>query len=300
MQTWANFNEVTGSHPIIGNYDKEQDVGFNLNLDNKDLRFQISNPKGNGNIVNVEFESDIKPNNWYHIAAIKKDNNVYLFLNGEQKASESISIDNYVLSDASHDVKIGYQPGDQATGYFCGFLQDIRISQSVDFDINGFDKPDTLLPTECGDPPSFCPIFLLQSNDENNSSSFSDSGPNGYRIIPGEGNPTHSNESTIYGRSSIKFTDDHNFQVTQKFNILHFDDDITWTLQFWVNVKSIEIQRKIIGTKGIDTADYPVYFLHNTSGSNGIKAYYAANNKFGFEIFQNNEKVLDLVSVGSE
>jgi len=205
IQSWVNVDDVSDFNPIIGNVNTEADVGFNFGIKNKKINFQISNDKGTSNIVNIEYESDIKSKQWYHLAAIKEEDNVYLFIDGERKASQQTSLSNYVLKSASNDIRIGYQSTENETGNFVGFIQDLKISQSVDFDIQGFDKPSDFSSPECGDPPSFCPEFLLQSNDDNKASTFKDYGPNEYNILPGAGNPYHSNLKTIYGKSSIKF-----------------------------------------------------------------------------------------------
>jgi len=295
IQTWINLEDVNPFNPIITNVKTAQDPGFEVFVKSGNVNFQISNQKGVANIANLKSDNKINSKQWYHIAAVKKDSTIGLFINGQKESEQTINIGNYTFKQANLDVVIGQQKVEEFPSLInlTGYLQDVRISQTADYGINGFSVPGNFISPECGVLPSFCPIFLLQSDNDDKSNEIKDASINEHRILPGQGIPYHSHENVIYGRSSIKFEEDAYVQTVERFNFLH-QKSFNWTLQLWVYISSIETGSKIIGTTSVEKGNFPVYFLHNTSGSDGFRMYFKADRTIGFEIFEDNNRVLDL------
>ena len=109
----------------------------------------------NGTTINAEATTDggvswnvsmsggtLATGTWYHVAVTRSGNNWYLFLDGTQLATTSVSGTVY---DAGNSVFIGAMP---ATGTFCfnGWIDDLRVTKGIARYTAGFTPPAAEFP----------------------------------------------------------------------------------------------------------------------------------------------------------
>ena len=218
---------------------------------------------------------------------VKYEKDISLYIDGNH--INSTELDPLLLSN--NNATFNLTVGKQFDSYFSGYIQDLRIVKDGMYPdyphriTDSFEVPQELLPTECFLEPLPCAELHIQSDQESDSVLFIDLSVRDYLINIGAGTPKHSIDvSPVYGASSIKLENTDYLVVNDRFSFLH-ENTTNWTIQTWVYIEEIQL----------DPAN-PAYFLHNAIDLYGIKAYYHPTGYFGFEIWNGQEKVVDMKS----
>lgn len=127
IDLWANFTNVSGTQTLIS----RDNTG--------DFRIQ---KESNGNLrVHLEGQSKIQAtwnpavNQWYHIALVRENGQLKLFVDGEQLGSTVVSAENIT---SARELRIGQN---SSSNYFKGYLDEIRVSKGVARWVSDFTPP---------------------------------------------------------------------------------------------------------------------------------------------------------------
>jgi hypothetical protein len=90
--------------------------------------------------VSMTSTSDLSADTWHHIAIVRSGNNFYLYLDGTQEASASSSV---TIADDTSDLVIG--TNEAGTGYFSGYISDLRITKGLARYTSNFTPPSAAL-----------------------------------------------------------------------------------------------------------------------------------------------------------
>jgi len=144
------------------------------------------------------------------------------------------------------------------------FLQDIKISQNVNYDFDGFDSPNEILSPTCSAVVDTCPELHLQSDTFADDIKFRDLGQYNYEVTVDSGRPIHKTNQKPVGSSSMFFDGESKLKINNNFNFLSSGEEY-WTLQFWLYPEE-------------DVTTQEQYILSNSNGSRGINIVYRYNN----------------------
>lgn len=196
--------------------------GDNLNS----LRVMMGNTGNNNNVVNLVGRYCLVEKEWQHIAYVRQDNNVYLYVDGELKAAGhyqgSVSLGN------SGSLKLGTdQNGENG---MIGNIDDFRVTIGKSRYFNTFKVPEHQI-SNVGKSSDV--KLLLHFEGDNNSKTIIDRGHGVMTNISALGNAEISSDKEKFGGTSLKL-DGVNSLVEVP------DSKIIWPSTFYSNPFTIE------------------------------------------------------------
>lgn len=163
VEAWFNASAFTGG-PIISKDTYGSNFDFSLQIVDATTIACYSNGTTTNLTVTVPTMST---GTWYHVAFVRNGSTNTIYLNGTAYGSNTMSISN----DSQVYLTIGCFGWNQPSGYFRGYIQDLRITQAARYTSN-FTPPTT----ELAQDPNFADVkLLLRFNGTNGSTTFTDS-----------------------------------------------------------------------------------------------------------------------------
>jgi len=129
---WVRFNSLpSNDYAILATQRQDASNKMILYWDNRDtnlngMSFHFTNGGVLYGFTEPSLASQYSANTWYHIAIVRNGNNWYIFRNGIQTATASLS---QTYPDYSGVVTIGGETNEAK--YFNGYLDELRISKGV-------------------------------------------------------------------------------------------------------------------------------------------------------------------------
>ena len=167
--------------------------GDNLNA----LRVMMGNVANNSNVVNLVGKDCLVEKQWQHIAYVRQDNNVYLYVDGELKAAAHYG--GSVNLGTSGSLKLGTdQNGENG---MIGNIDDFRLTIGKSRYFNTFKIPDYQI-SNVGKSSDV--KLLLHFEGDNNSKTIVDRGHGVITNISALGNAEISSDKDKFGGASLK------------------------------------------------------------------------------------------------
>ena len=196
--------------------------GDNLNA----LRVMMGNAGNNSNVVNLVGKYCLVEKQWQHIAYVRQDNNVYLYVDGELKAAAHY--EGSVNLGTSGSLKLGAdQSGENG---MIGNIDDFRLTIGKSRYFNTFKIPEHQI-SNVGKSSDV--KLLLHFEGDNNSKTIVDRGHSIMTNISALGNAEISSDKNKFGGTSLKL-DGTNSVVEVP------DSKIIWPSTFYSNPFTIE------------------------------------------------------------
>ena len=196
--------------------------GDNLNS----LRVMMGNAGNNSNVVNLVGKYCLVEKQWQHIAYVRQDNNVYLYVDGELKAAAHY--EGSVNLGTSGSLKLGAdQSGENG---MIGNIDDFRLTIGKSRYFNTFKIPEHQI-SNVGKSSDV--KLLLHFEGDNNSKTIVDRGHSIMTNISALGNAEISSDKNKFGGTSLKL-DGTNSVVEVP------DSKIIWPSTFYSNPFTIE------------------------------------------------------------
>ena len=167
--------------------------GDNLNS----LRVMMGNAGNNSNVVNLVAKDALVEKQWQHIAYVRQDNNVYLYVDGELKAAAHY--EGSVNLGTSGSLKLGAdQSGENG---MIGNIDDFRLTIGKSRYFNTFKIPEHQI-SNVGKSSDV--KLLLHFEGDNNSKTIVDRGHGIMTNISALGNAEISSDKNKFGGTSLK------------------------------------------------------------------------------------------------
>lgn len=131
VEMWARFSSLSSFRDIAGTHAGGQPIGWLLQSDGTDLRF-FTNASST---TSQNFGVTLSTGTWYHIAMSRESGTLRLFLDGDLKASATVS--------QSLESSVGFGIG--RAGNIDGYLDDIRIIKGHALYTASFTPPSSQL-----------------------------------------------------------------------------------------------------------------------------------------------------------
>ena len=195
------------------------------------------------NAVAILTDEVITTNTWYHIAVVRSNGFVKMYLNGMQ-TGEEINFPHAIPSTTTSGTKLPLVLGRYSTYFLDGSMQGILVSKKAVYKGCFVPKyelfPSAFTPNE---PTCEDIILNIQSNTLDTSDEIIDSSTNAFDLIQ-NGSALHNIENAFIGDSSLTFdgvgghvvVPHTNDFVDQFFNIENQD----FTIEFWFNTNVIK------------------------------------------------------------
>lgn len=185
FETWINFASLPASGNGCFIYSKRLTGGngfanhFNIAFGNTpDIYFYFSFGNSAGNQEEVFFTGQTLPslNTWYHLAVIRSDGIIKLFVDGIQKGSD-YNIGTYRLPINSNNPRIGAPctTGVLPTTLFNGYLDELRLTKGVARYTTNFVVPQAAHPSPYADPYYANTVLFYKMDGADGSTTFTDS-----------------------------------------------------------------------------------------------------------------------------
>ena len=132
IECWVYKFNNTGNQNIFSNYFSSNNMGIQIGVNTSGVvYFYVSNNNSTQNFVASTGSTGISLNTWVHIAAVRSGSNLYIYMNGTRGSTTVTSMSGN-LTPGTADYCIGM---DQ-TGYFNGYIDELRISIGTDREYN--------------------------------------------------------------------------------------------------------------------------------------------------------------------
>jgi hypothetical protein len=128
VETWWKSSGTQSQYaPLVSNY-------FTSSPVTGSWAFKISGSTANyleftyyngSSLVNIDGTSNVNDGNWHHIAAVRNNNYILLFVDGTQQQNTAIS-NTQTIGVTTGNLLIGYEPRDNV--YINGYITDLRIT----------------------------------------------------------------------------------------------------------------------------------------------------------------------------
>ena len=267
VEAWINLENVTGEKVIASKWN----AGGSANTNQWVLWM-------NGNVPSFSFSTDgtaaialtgasIVANQWYHIVAVRNNNNFNVYVNGV--AGATITNSGTLFATETEVLGISYRRDNGlTTNRLTGYISNLRIVKGQALYTQAFTPPTGPLPALSGSGFSTS-LLTLQDNR------FKDNSPNNFTLSVGAGTPsvqafnpykqTTAYSPTLHGGSGYF---DGSSYLTVPAN-LSFGLNGDFTIEFWVNttIKTTDTYTRHIislGT-GVDAAGLLKIYI-TTSG----------------------------------
>ena len=140
VEMWANFSSGTDQRCLIayGGVGSSADKkGWNLMLRASPAVIQWGHADADGSLTETSVTHTPTTGVWYHYAAVQKDNQFSLFINGVSGVSATIT-DN--ISQSAYPLRIGSKYDN--TKFFNGYLDEVRVSKMARYTGQGLIDSD--------------------------------------------------------------------------------------------------------------------------------------------------------------
>lgn len=178
-------------------------------------------------------------NKWYHVAGVRQQGRVYLFVNGKLLNKDGTAFSS-AIQDSSSTLKVGALDYDGTYKYyFTGYIEELRITKNVGRYLNDFTPPTAPFPdvyrSGSADPYAKNVSFLLHGEGSNGSTLIRDSSYIDYRITL-QGNTNTSTANKKYGSSSLYFDGSGDYLDLPQ-EIFRFERE-DFTIEYWVKLET--------------------------------------------------------------
>ena len=163
----------------------------------KALRVMMGNAGNNSNVVHLEAKYALVEKQWQHIAYVRQDNNVYLYVDGELKAAAHY--EGSVNLGTSGSLKLGADQNGENP--IIGNIDDFRVTIGKSRYFNTFKVPEHQI-SNVGKSSDV--KLLLHFEGDNNSKTMVDRGHGIMTTISALGNAEISSDKHKYGETSLK------------------------------------------------------------------------------------------------
>lgn len=126
VETWIKFRASTDKkkqYEIISNTQSDNGKGFRLRMQGDWMYFSVGDGAKSVHAISDMLKNPLKPDQWYHIAAVYDAGKLKLFIDGELAAQSKQTIN---LDGGEKDVYIGAYKGGYAYR-FDGFIDEVKI-----------------------------------------------------------------------------------------------------------------------------------------------------------------------------
>ena len=220
--------------------------------------------EGDGTYTEISSDFSFSLNQWYHIAATRYGNNIYLFVNGSQVNTATAFSRTMQNSNQPFTIGCDYYGG--VVYPFEGFIDNLRITMRVARYTGAFEPPASALVSDANTS------LLLDFAGADNSTTFTDISGNPKTITP-SGNAKISTAQFKFGGSSGYFDGTGDYLSTP--NATDFDlGSSDFTIECWIYPTSIPSLGHIVG-KWYTTATSSWLLYVNAPGY--IGASYSSN-----------------------
>jgi len=216
IECWFRTSSFSPASPIISSA-KYYTVGANGNWIvriNSSTQIGFFSFDGQSTQLGADFTvSTMSPNTWYHLAVIRYNGNVRLYLNGVHSSTGATAVSRTLNDGGNNGIYIGRT---NQTGTYAGFngeVADIRISRIARYstDSTSFTPPTTQLP-DTGNYVYFGPSQGLSVSTSTNYGTSNDSCfdvPTPYTDVNPRGNypvmsPFNANDNTYVDRCGLR------------------------------------------------------------------------------------------------
>jgi hypothetical protein len=203
--------------------------------------------------------SAITTNTWYHVAAVRQNNIITVYVNG---VAGPTTVDDGGINLSESYVGVGIFNYPNFVFYFPGYIDDLRITKGVARYTSNFTPPTAELP----DPsdPDFSDVSLLLHGDGNNgSTTFIDSSSNSHTVTA-NGNAQISTTQSKFGGSSMYFDGSGDYLEVPPSAGFDFDYG-PFTVEAWIYLTAN-------GTTAAGETYWPIvnkHSIYNTTTSTG-------------------------------
>ena len=225
VEMWFKTNSGNQYAQLIGNESNGGSAGFTLLINNNSPSGGQVAVYSNGSLVVQSSSGDWSDDAWHHVALVRSDSNVTLYLDGISYGtgtnSNSWDGGNYYIG-----TNAVYSGRD-----LDGYIDDLRITKGVARYAANFTPPTAALP----DPftPGPTAALLLHFDGTNGSTTFTDSSPNALTVTA-NGNAQISTAQSKFGGASGYFdgSSDLGFTPTDATRFGTGD----FTVEFWLYI----------------------------------------------------------------
>ena len=266
IEFWFRINSGAGSstYGILGSFNQESGTYKGFYFFTTSARPQVYFQAYCGSDGWAEVNKDqgtrtaLSNNTWYHVAVTRNGSTWRLFLNGTQE--DSITLDSSI-TDAGSTTRLGSGGPIETSGWFNGYIEDLRITKGVARYTSNFTAPTTAHLTSAGDVNKHIVV-----NSDADGVAIGTGGINQARIA----------------KAWVRFDGSGTPAIAESYNFSSITDNGTgnYTANFSTNLSSANYSAT--GGVGMDgvagNPSPPVVFLHTLTASS-IKVYtrYAAS-----------------------
>ena len=218
-------------------------------------------------------------NTWHHVALVRYNGNVTLYLNGVA-SGPAVSWAGITVNSTVGTVNLG---SFNASEYFVGYMDELRVTKGVARYIANFTVPGTAYPEAVEDDASWASVVLLMHmNQQSTATPFTDESPTPNRMIS-PGGVTLSDAAFKYGATAMRFTGNSNSYLQGPASIGGLGT-ADFTAEAWVNFVAMP-------TAGNDwpstPAGHAVIFSNGTPGVADGCALVVGSSKIMFAVNDN-------------
>jgi hypothetical protein len=223
---------------IIENRSSASSGGFLLWLGSDQKWVFYTSANSNGTQRTVSSIDNATLNVWTHLAAVRKNGKLYLFVNGSLVGTAGTEGDPDDLSPSNTStLKMGTaidSPG--STRMFYGYIDGVKVVKGKALYTDDFVVPSSAPTTSTSSVTTGVTRLLLNCNGSNNSTTFTDSSSDARTVT--RTNTVISTTQSKFGGSSAYFSNSGTdaLAVTNTFNLSECD----WTVEFFFYLNNLD------------------------------------------------------------
>jgi hypothetical protein len=257
IEFWVNFSTTSGNQDLVSNYNAGGSADWIIMMSATGFQYYPSSASsyvfsGVGSVI---------ANTWYHVAAVRSGTTCSLYVNGVSVGTPLTF--SGTLGDNSKPIYFGSRTG--ASGYFTGYMTDVRIVKGTAVYTTTFTPPTTPLTAVANTQ-----LLTLQNNQPVNNSTFLDNSTNNF-LVTRAGNTTQGTFSP-YGVNWSNFFNGSTDYLSVSNNAALMLGAGNFTIECWFYITgnsasnpSSERSGQLI-TKFQNTSNYyTLYVLGNSS-----------------------------------
>jgi hypothetical protein len=225
IEAWIYITSSPNYGTIFGS--RTTNTGFSCGIDTSRNLVAYSHTSG---VLSTTGTAPL--NSWAHVAYSYTGTQFYMFLNGAQVYSGTVTI-----TQGDYGI-IGTNNGNGGTEYFNGYIDDLRITKGVARYTANFLPPTISHPVWSETDANFSSVsLLLNGNGANASTVLADRSSNGLTLVP-NGNAQISTTQSRFGGSSLYFDGTGDYLSTNYNSALEFGTG-DFTIEFWANLADL-------------------------------------------------------------
>jgi hypothetical protein len=253
-----------------GSSDTWETQSFSLGLNNGTPTVVVYYNSGMSKIELSSSNNQIPINTWTHIAAVRNNSNIYLFVNGILCGTNS-DIGTYSVVTSLSSLYIGRGENDTNPNYFIGNIDEVRISKGIAYWIGNF-----TLQTSPYIEDSYTKLLL-------HCDGFSDSAPSNKVLI--NTNTTIDTSYRKLGSGSLRFNGSNSFLTVP--SSIDFDMRTTnFTLEFYIKFNTLPNVNESVSyfNAGPDNDNQISFSLHNDTNQ-FVARFFTNNGSSSYNLF---------------